>query len=595
MNIGIIPGPHEPKVNINTFLQPLVDDLLELFNGIPLIGGDGSFLRAALICITSDLPAMRKVTQFLGHKADLGCSRCKFKAEREPGTTGASGRMSYFTSKSASCDARTHEQVLEQAREYKYATSKSAASIVAQNNGVRYSELLRLPYFDIVRMSFTDPMHTLFLGMVKHETNLNLKMLTCSKRQELIRRIKSVRMPYDIGRLPTNIFDDGECIGGITADQWKIYITLYAQACMYKLLPDRAYKCLVILAKIARLIVSPIFTDEDISTLHRSDKRPPHISFIATSFSLSSRLLQDHHELFTKVYEKWEVTVNYHMILHLPDMISDLGPPHTFWCFGYERMNGILAGTPNSNRCIELEVMNRFVMDTAFSNTCTPNVDISNVPHPLKEFILASDDSLPRYPQTFRLICLLSERDDRDRFEIQQDLDRGLVEDWPVIFKHPQKLNTRCKSTILKEIQNFFEDLYETNLDYILPRIDKFGRCEVNGMKFSSEFNSTDRANIVKAMYVDSSGELTPYFGIIKFFFKTSIVVDGKSLSHELAYVTWLKFRFSGQDPVSNLYGVSKDTYRKDKIISPRRFVSRCVLFSPNTRAPLYLVSELMK
>ena len=100
----------------------------------------------------------------------------------------------------------------------------------------------------------------------------------------------------------------------------------------------------------------------------------PHIAFIATSFSLSSRLLQDHHQLFTKVYEKWEVTVNYHMILHLPDMISDLGPPHTFWCFGYERMNGILAGTPNSNRCIELEVMNRFVMDTAFSNTCTPNV-----------------------------------------------------------------------------------------------------------------------------------------------------------------------------------------------------------------------------
>ena len=68
---------------------------------------------------------------------------------------------------------------------------------------------------------------------------------------------------------------------------------------------------------------------------------------------------------------------------------------------------------------------------------------MSNVPHPLKEFILASDDSLPRYPQTFRLICLLSETDDRDRFEIQQDLDRGLVEDWPVIFKHPQKLNTR--------------------------------------------------------------------------------------------------------------------------------------------------------
>ena len=29
-------------------------------------------LRAALLCVTSDLPAVRKITQFLGHKADLG-------------------------------------------------------------------------------------------------------------------------------------------------------------------------------------------------------------------------------------------------------------------------------------------------------------------------------------------------------------------------------------------------------------------------------------------------------------------------------------------------------------------------------------------
>ena len=51
------------------------------------------------------------------------------------------------------------------------------------------------------------------------------------------------------------------------------------------------------------------------------------------------------------------VTVNYHMALHMPEVILDYGPPHAFWCFAYERMNGILASTPTNNRGIENEVL----------------------------------------------------------------------------------------------------------------------------------------------------------------------------------------------------------------------------------------------
>ena len=160
-------------------------------------------MRAALLCVSSDLPALRKITQFLGHKADLGCSRCKFHAEREPGRVGASGKMSYFTGNNVS--PRKHDEVLQQGMEYKNASSKSSASAIAQKNGVQYSELLRLPYFDIVRMTATDPMHTFLLGLVRRETELNLQFLTSTQKQVLIQRIKSVRIPYDIGRLPRRL------------------------------------------------------------------------------------------------------------------------------------------------------------------------------------------------------------------------------------------------------------------------------------------------------------------------------------------------------------------------------------------------------
>ncbi len=70
--------------------------------------------------------------------------------------------------------------------------------MITQRNGVRYSQLLRLPYFDLVRMSTVDPMHTFLLGMVKRETELNVSSLSSSDKCEFLRRLKSIT-PYDIG------------------------------------------------------------------------------------------------------------------------------------------------------------------------------------------------------------------------------------------------------------------------------------------------------------------------------------------------------------------------------------------------------------
>ena len=140
---------------------------------------NGGNVKAALLGLSADMPALRKVAQFLGHKADLGCSRCTFKVEREPGKQGASGKMSYCTRSYA--PQRTKAQTLIQTKEYQSAKSLTQAQSIQRKNSVRYSELLRLPYFDIVRMTFTDPMHTFLLGMVQNETKLCLSSLSGTK------------------------------------------------------------------------------------------------------------------------------------------------------------------------------------------------------------------------------------------------------------------------------------------------------------------------------------------------------------------------------------------------------------------------------
>ena len=86
---------------------------------------------------------MRKITQFLGHKTDFGCSKCMYSAEREPGTIGASGKMSYYTTHSR-CEERTHMDIVH---EYLLATSKSAAASVANKYGVEYSRAIEVALF----------------------------------------------------------------------------------------------------------------------------------------------------------------------------------------------------------------------------------------------------------------------------------------------------------------------------------------------------------------------------------------------------------------------------------------------------------------
>ena len=76
--IAIIPGPHEPH-DINPYLEPLVNELVDLWTGMTFQINDGSqmkneIVRGALLSVACDLPAGRKVCGFLGHSACLGCS-----------------------------------------------------------------------------------------------------------------------------------------------------------------------------------------------------------------------------------------------------------------------------------------------------------------------------------------------------------------------------------------------------------------------------------------------------------------------------------------------------------------------------------------
>ena len=78
LTLGLLPGPHEVKLHkINHYLFPIVDKLLEFWNGVE-IPAAGKNVRLALICCSNDIPAARKLC---GHiSASVSCHRCYKRA-----------------------------------------------------------------------------------------------------------------------------------------------------------------------------------------------------------------------------------------------------------------------------------------------------------------------------------------------------------------------------------------------------------------------------------------------------------------------------------------------------------------------------------
>ena len=55
---------------------------------------------------------------------------------------------------------------------------------------------------------------------------------------------------------------------------------------------------------------------------------------------------------FERLYGKSKVKPNMHLHGHLKECVLDYGPVYNFWCFSFERFNGILSSFKN-NRCFE--------------------------------------------------------------------------------------------------------------------------------------------------------------------------------------------------------------------------------------------------
>jgi hypothetical protein len=326
--LGLLPGPSEVRTDkINHYLSPIVDELLEFWAGAELQKTadypNGRTIRMAVICCSSDIPAARKLC---GHISSLAaCHRCYKKAscneeEERPNFGGFDDINEWFIQ-------RDLEELRREALAWRRCNSKEERNKHVSSNHVRWTELLRLPYFNPIRHCVIDPMHNLFLGIAHWIVKrLWIDGGKISKEQLEIMQIRAnnIKMPADLGRVPNKIAT-GEGFSGFTADQWKTFILVYATPLMWDLLSrsDRE-----ILANFVRACTLLIYRIIDNNMLNEAHDRLLKVG----------QLIEEH-------YGQQLITSNIHLSLHITECCRDYGPLYAFWCYSFERMNGILGKT----------------------------------------------------------------------------------------------------------------------------------------------------------------------------------------------------------------------------------------------------------
>lgn len=347
--VGVIPGPSEPRTfELNHLIKPLVDELLQLMYGVEIQTSLGlRLVKACLTLVVSDLLACQKLCGFTSHSSRNACFKCKrhfFSAASD--STGLD-----FTNFDIS-SLRTNQEHRENAEKWCNARNATERKELEKENGTRWSELLRLPYFDAPRFCVFDLLHNSYLGTVKRLINLwrddENPLLSNQDLNEITKASSSnLVLPYGydgVSSISRKISIGKKGFSHMKGDELKTFTVAMSSYLLVGKLPSAIYDNFMLFVEANRLLMLPALSFDDIEKI--------------------DRLLKEFLEGILEVYDDPVslITSNQHYHLHFKSCLYDYGPCSAFWTFNFERYNSLLKNVRNNHRgCIEGTLMKGFL------------------------------------------------------------------------------------------------------------------------------------------------------------------------------------------------------------------------------------------
>ena len=184
ISLGVIPGPKKPK-DMDSFLWPAFQEFMRLQLGVrafDALADELFLLRAYLILVFGDIPAISMVMRMTGHNGYSPCRLCKILGVRVPNSRATthyvplnrsrhpgvresgSGVVAYDPT---ALPLRTEAEILQQAQEVRDAPSKAQGGRLSKEYGIKGIPLLSYLKSLLFPQSFPyDFMHLIWENLI---------------------------------------------------------------------------------------------------------------------------------------------------------------------------------------------------------------------------------------------------------------------------------------------------------------------------------------------------------------------------------------------------------------------------------------------
>ncbi|KAF8752833.1 Transposase family tnp2 [Rhizoctonia solani] len=408
--VGVIPGPKQCK-DLNSFLVPLLDELLELEAGVecpsppgPDVMGSNFVFRAFLIILFGDIPAVAKFLMMKGHNAVKPCRACLipgvlcqlprnqvyYVPMAHPGQTHI---LTY-----ADLPLRTHHQILDQLAQMEAAPTQTRRKQLAQEFGLNSRSIFAyLRSINLATCAPYDAMHLLFENLVP-----NLIKLWTGKFKgidegsgsyeldksawELVGKLTAAATRYIpsffVGTLQ-NIALDGHLF---KAEAYAFWFQYLAPILLDGQLKEPYFSHLKLMRDILALCLQFEITYQDIDLLQ----------------DMINAWVADYERLYYQYHKDRLPTcpLTIHALLHIPAYIRQTGPLWASWAFVMERFCGRLLPAVK-NRTLPYQHLDNYVQRRAQMQIVSHLYQLPSLAKPRINYTRVGDENITSHEKVY--------------------------------------------------------------------------------------------------------------------------------------------------------------------------------------------------
>jgi hypothetical protein len=379
--------------------------------------------------------------------------------------------------------------------------------------------------------------------------------------------VSQITVPAYVGRLPTKIASG---FAGFTAEQWMLWTVVYSPLVLKDFLPTEHYEMWCVFSSACSLICRPF--------IHQ------------TELLKADELILQFCNTFENVFTKKDVTPNMHLHAHLRECVEYVGPVYSFWCFSFERYNGLLESFKKNWHAPELQIMEKF---TLMQTLNAIDISKSSPPEllPCIEIIKKNYTMLEESNRLFDSKSLLTyEKNIVSQPVAVCALKLDCHEIVPPL--HEKFLTETARNNL----ESVYSTLYRLEMITHIPlRYEEFSQIEVFGQVYTSNKSRSHSSSAIMALWTGLNGRIIQRScteedirtGQVEYFvLHVPDITTVPKQPHLFAKVKWFedhprKNWFSNSIIVSaTLY----DTESESSFVPVSRIMSRCAIVQQSVK-----------